>query len=316
MSKGYNLGRAFEYACLKAIEEFVRSNFDNCNVQVSGNAYYLTVQSSYEKLSESEKIKLRKGAEAYLPTLEDLEPMLVYEKGVLLLSLQTDNQGKKGDVRDLIISRDENKWAIGLSLKHNHTAVKHSRLAQNLDFSESWFGYPCTDQYWEDIEPIFSYLQTLKGTKWSDLTDKVDSVYVPLMDAFTREFLRQYEVHNELPKLIVDYLVGKYDFYKVISSDNARVTYVEPFNVNGTLNKRSPVKSPTFPVDKISLPTRIVALIPKANSKTTVELYMDNGWQFSFRIHSASTLVEPSLKLDIQLVGRPARLVILECPWR
>ena len=42
---------------------------------------------------------------------------------------------------------------------------------------------------------------------------------------------------------------------------------------------------------------------------------MDNGWQISFRIHSASSKVEPSLKFDIQLVGQPIVLFIIDMPW-
>ena len=43
----------------------------------------------------------------------------------------------------------------------------------------------------------------------------------------------------------------------------------------------------------------------------------DNGWQFSFRIHNASTFVEPSLKFDIQLIGIPIEVdVKFNCKWR
>ncbi len=31
----------------------------------------------------------------------------------------------------------------------------------------------------------------------------------------------------------------------------------------------------------------------------------DQGWQLSFRIHNASTMVEPSLKFDINIIGLP-----------
>ncbi len=34
-------------------------------------------------------------------------------------------------------------------------------------------------------------------------------------------------------------------------------------------------------------------------------MVLDEGWQISFRIHNASTLIEPSLKFDIQLIGNP-----------
>jgi hypothetical protein len=37
-------------------------------------------------------------------------------------------------------------------------------------------------------------------------------------------------------------------------------------------------------------------------------MYFDKGWQISFRIHNASTMVEPSLKFDINIVGLPSNL--------
>ena len=42
---------------------------------------------------------------------------------------------------------------------------------------------------------------------------------------------------------------------------------------------------------------------------------MDGGWQFSFRIHNASTIVEPSLKFDIQFVGEPTSVSVIRCKW-
>ncbi len=37
--------------------------------------------------------------------------------------------------------------------------------------------------------------------------------------------------------------------------------------------------------------------------KTTLLVTMNEGWQISFRIHSASSRIEPSLKFDINLVS-------------
>lgn len=53
----------------------------------------------------------------------------------------------------------------------------------------------------------------------------------------------------------------------------------------------------------------------KPNSTNTVELYMDGGWQFNFRIHNASTKVETSLKFDVQIVGIPATIISINCSW-
>lgn len=54
----------------------------------------------------------------------------------------------------------------------------------------------------------------------------------------------------------------------------------------------------------------------KQGSKTTVQIYMDNDWAFSFRIHSASTRVQPSLKFDIQFISIPASVLNVECNWK
>ncbi|MCH5146504.1 MAG: HaeIII family restriction endonuclease [Clostridiales bacterium] len=57
------------------------------------------------------------------------------------------------------------------------------------------------------------------------------------------------------------------------------------------------------------LPIRIVSLNFKSNSTNTVEVYMDGGLQFSFRIHNAFTKVETRLKFDIQIVCIPTSFI-------
>lgn len=60
----------------------------------------------------------------------------------------------------------------------------------------------------------------------------------------------------------------------------------------------------------------LVALEFKPGSTNTVEMFLDNGWQLSFRIHSASTKVEPSLKFDVQFIGMPTSVLNIECKWK
>ena len=78
------------------------------------------------------------GAKAALKIIEWLEPKMSDYTGDLLISLQTDSKGQEGDVSDVLITID--KWEIGLSCKHNHEAVKHSRLSDTIDFGKEWFG--------------------------------------------------------------------------------------------------------------------------------------------------------------------------------
>ena len=72
---------------------------------------------------------------------------------------------------------------------------------------------------------------------------------------------------------------------------------------------------PSIEVPLVSLPTRIVKLDFVPGSTNKVELYMDEGWQFTFRIHNAATKVEPSLKFDIQIVGMPTSIICIDCAW-
>ena len=46
-----------------------------------------------------------------------------------------------------------------------------------------------------------------------------------------------------------------------------------------------------------------------------MNIYLDEGWQFSFRIHNASTYVENSLKFDIQIVWMPTSIISIESKW-
>ncbi len=66
---------------------------------------------------------------AGVSTILDLEPLILDDgEDDLELKIQSDDKGKEGDVRDILIIRRGIEWEIGLSVKHNHFAVKHSRL--------------------------------------------------------------------------------------------------------------------------------------------------------------------------------------------
>ena len=130
-------------------------------------------------------------------------------------------------------------WEIGLSLKHNHFAVKHSRLSKKLDFGEIWYDIPCSEEYWKKVKPIFDFLEREKEKKtlWKEIVNKNEDVYFPLLEAFKIEILDQNRKNIKLLENMLKYLLGKFDFYKVISIDNKKVTRVQSYNLYGTLNQ-------------------------------------------------------------------------------
>ncbi len=313
--KSNNQGRAFEYICLISLEREIKKYR---NVEIVLNSSFDAALTAWKSIDKALQTNLITSAESIVKTIFELEPMIVEkDDDKVELLIQPDVMGEVGDVRDIVAIRKERKWEIGFSVKHNHFAVKHSRLAKTLDFGERWYDKKCSEQYWNDVKPIFDYLskEKDKGTTWRDLPDKDIDVYVPLLNAFVEEIKRTYKEYPELPKRMVEYLLGAFDFYKIISIDSDKLTQIQTFNMRGTLNKNSKKEEAKVKIPVVNLPTRLVDIQLKPGSTNKVELYLDNGWQFSFRIHNASTIVEPSLKFDIQIEGMPTSIIAINCYW-
>lgn len=309
-------GRAYEYIFINTLSSEINKIRP---AEVVHNSSYQAALRSWEHMTEGFQNLLMKSAMAAVGTIFDLEPMILeMSPDILKLSIQADSRGREGDVRDIVISRSDVQWEIGLSLKHNHFAVKHSRLAKSLDFGAKWFGIPCSEQYWHEVKPIFDYLREQKAEhkKWAELPSKEQTVYVPLLRAFINEVLRSNAKDPSVPQKMVEYLLGEFDFYKVISIDRKQITQIQSFNLHGTLNQPSENGFPKSTMERTLLPTKIVSFDFKTDSTTTVELYLDGGWQFSFRIHNASTKVETSLKFDIEIMKDPTTIAYIDCPWR
>ena len=169
-----------------------------------------------------------------------------------------------------------------------------------------------SEQYFNAIEPIFQNLNQLrlnsnKKKKWSELGDYHSSIYVPILNAFIEELIN---LHEKKPKKVAQslimYLIGNKDFYKVIKSKKS--IEIQAYNLHGTLNLPFKNIEAKYKTEKLTLPTKILDIDFKKNSKTTVIITFDNDWALSFRIHNASSRIEPSLKFDINLINSPKNL--------
>lgn len=314
-TKSNDQGRAYEYVWINTLYKYLNQVR---KTRIVNNSSLIANEKAWSVMDDDVKETFITSAEAAVHVLMELEPKLVEEDDdELTLELQKDGQGIKGDVRDIVIKRDKVKWEIGLSIKHNHDAVKHSRLSYKLDFGKEWFEMPCSDAYWTTVKPIFDMLkeEKEKGTRWSGIEDKEHRVYIPLLQAFINEVKRAYEKDKDIPRKMVEYLIGVEDYYKIVSKDNKKHTLIHTFNTHNTLNKPAKNKSSTITVPMVELPTRLVSLEFKSGSKNTVEMYLDHDWQLSFRIHNASSKVEPSLKFDVQFIRMPISVLNTECKW-
>lgn len=285
-----------------------------------------TAQNLYENVSDDMKDALDDAARAAVRVVKRLEPQLCVSDGnePLMLALKTDAAGIKGDVRDVVCLRKQNGWEIGLSCKHNHHAVKHSRLSETIDFGAEWLGIPCSKDYFDKVVPLFSELRIIRdeskknGTPalWADVEDKAQKYYVPVLEAFMEELQRIFAASQEnIPEKLVRYLLGRYDFYKVITDDKNRTTRVEAINIAGTLNRESGHLKSIVKIPTLKMPSQFYHIGFKPGSDNTIEVVCDEGWQISMRIHSASSRVEPSLKFDVNLISLPSSVHTQMEPW-
>ena len=312
MQISYNtIGRAYEYAWLEVLDKELSALR---KTRIVSNSSLRDNRRAWDNLEEMRKNKFIASAQAAVETILRLEPLMsVKGDDELLLEFQSDDLGVLGDVRDIVIKRPSLGWEVGLSIKHNHEAIKHSRLSYGLDFAKEWFGNPCSREYWQEVKPLFDRLKDEKsrGSKWSELPDKESGVYIPLLKAFMAEIKRAAQADATMPQKMVEYLIGTKDYYKIISYDKNQTTVIRTFNIHNTLAAQACEAVPT-----VQLPTEIVDLKFRSWGNNTVEMHLNNGWSLSFRIHNASAKVEPSLKFDIQFLKMPASILSFTHRWK
>ena len=281
-------GKAWEYGLARQCADVL-----NRKANLVVNSSLRKSQESYDLQSNTERGRIDKAANEVVVFLRAHDPRLVDTERVVM---QSDMMGAQGDVRDLLIETPN--AVIGISAKHRHTALKHSRLSDTNDFGKKWYDNPCSQRYWDAVAPVFAELRKRTGELWRELPNKHTDVYLPILDAFIQE-----AVDNANPERIMRYLLGRHDFYKVIK-ENGNVS-LQSFNMSGMLRWGS----------RIPLPEQIIQLSMKPRSKTTAIMIMNRGWQVSFRIHNAESQIIPSLKFDVQLLGCPPALSRHQIPY-
>ena len=316
-------GKAFEYACVISLYDDLSHKQE---VTIEESPQLLSAKKDFQSVEEDMKESLLKAADAACRVIKRLEPQLWSPNGnePLYLSIQPDSAGIKGDVRDVLCIRNQNGWEIGLSCKHNHHAVKHSRLSATIDFGKEWLNVPCSDEYFSKVVPLFDELKKYRDDSkangkpmlWEEVGDKAERYYIPILQAFMEELKRiDADSSDNIPEALIRYLLGRYDFYKVITDDKNRTTRVEAINLSGTLNLNSGTDKSITKVPLLKMPSKFYHIDFKKDSNNTIEVVCDEGWQISMRIHSASSKVEPSLKFDVQLVSFPSSVYTQTEPW-
>lgn len=295
MSKQANNGKAFEWVVGKEFE-------NQTTFVMHASEYANQALTAFEALSEKKKQQLKNSAHIVVKHIVAKEHVFFNSVQDGRISFNSDIAGQKGDVRDVVLTAGNR--SLGVSCKHNHEALKHSRLSATIDFIKKWGidAQGCSAHYWQIVCPLFDELKQIQDSSgrkklWNELENKAERFYWPLLDAWADEIKRLSDVSPqkevESCRAIISYLIGKQDFYKVIC-EGAKLIHIQAYNFHGTLATK-----------RTKYPDSILAINNKNGGQYSKTLTFNHGYSLNFRIHSASSRVEPSLKFDINAIGLP-----------
>ncbi len=292
-------GKAFEWAVGLSLTQRI-------GAVVVMDAQAQNVQTHYERMTPQKQAELLNAANVAMESILRKESTFVQRANAAnpaTIFFNTDAAGQQGDVRDVILQIGNR--SLGISCKYNHKALKHSRLSGVNDFINVW-GLDvggCSQEYWDRVIPLFDELQTIKDNSngadlWRDMEDKDTRYYWPILDAWAEEVNRvcgQDDQNSaEACRAMIAYLVGVHDFYKVMYESRKGNVHIHGFNFNNTLDG-----------SRTQYPNYINSINNRNGGQYSKTITFNRGYSINFRIHSASTSVEPSLKFDINAIGLP-----------
>lgn len=271
------------------------------DIAVIESPEYQNTKSSYEKVIPKLQERFPIAASLAVHHIIEKEYKNLESNKPTGIWVASDSRGQKGDVRDVVIKCKDSE--IGISCKTNHDDFKHSRLSSTSNFVRKW-GLDqegCSQEYWDAVKPVFAELRSIRESSnatalWSDQKDVPNRFYWKVLDAFEAEILRLTASSepnaSQVTKNLISYIVGSHDFYKVIS--RSEQVEIQGFNLNGSLA-----------VSKTRYPDHVIGIDRLNGGRYSKTVRFNRGFTFNFRIHSASSRVEPSLKFAVSAISLP-----------
>ena len=297
-------GKAYEHAVASVFSDRLRG-------QIDPSPAATTARNCFDGLVPATALKFKRTAKVACDVILEQETWLSGVNTPVKVILQTDAAGIRGDVRDIVLSAAGR--SIGISCKSNHEALKHSRLSSTIDFVRDWGIHPdgCSDEYWSAVRPLFDELRQIKEksdgkAKWVDEPEVPERFYWPLLHAWDAELRRSINDSADPQKAcagLIRYLFGAHDFYKVIGR-HGKSPQSEVLGVNFQR---------TLSTKHTGIPKKLLRIDDLNGGQYSKTVRFDRGFSINFRIHSASSRVEPSLKFDVKALALPPALFFQTC---
>lgn len=281
-------GRALEYYIVASICKSYKVKLSDAAIRDQERD-----KVKFDDLEDHLRIRFGKAAISILVWLED-KFHLKNSKEILLDRL-ADGASVEGDVTDIRIIADGSN--INLSIKHNHSAIKHQRpgsLPQQMGLLKT---DPLSIRYRKEYNaltskfidkalidyPDYTLFNEIKADDGEYINEKLYNPVCTLVANFL-EFLKSKCASN-----FFTFLVGNLSFYKII-------VYTDTIKI---LEFREIEKPNTFTAEVVG--------------DSYVHLEFSNGWILTMRLHTASSRFDSgSLKFDTQPFKIDVPTVIIE----
>lgn len=275
-------GRALEYKIIEALSA-KQASFDVVLTERARRDQGRDVQK-FETLSAEMKSDYEKCSKI----IHDWLWGMLKKKDILIDRL-TDDDAKRGDVTDIRIKAGPR--TVNLSVKHNHSALKHQRPPTTVNHC----GYPKGSsedvEFRANLDKVISDFQDKAKTLIPDVKlfnelDKKEAKFIDnnlykpvclLVTSAINELCRDVQHSQHL----FEFLVGNCSYYKIID-------YADCVNI--------------LDFCRVGLPNSVTATMI---DNSHVLLVFDTSWEINMRLHTASSKFGKSLKFDSQPVKIP-----------
>lgn len=270
-------GRALEYKII----EYLNSSASQFSVALTNHAIQDQKRDelNFEALTQDLKISYQKCSVIVHDWLVEQ-----LDSTTITIDRLPDSAAKEGDITDIRVQSGSN--VFNLSIKHNHSALKHQRpptTAERCGYSKgSMKDLLFRGKYEIILEEFLKKAKKLNpnAQNFRDLVDVEkdfinDNLYLPVCELVTSTINNLCD-DEEKAQLLFSFLVGNTDFYKIIDYNDEVI--ILDFTA----------------IDKVS------SVKAKLRAKSYVDLKFSNGWIVGMRLHTAVSALGKSLKFDTQ----------------
>lgn len=275
-------GRALEFK----IVDFLLQKLPH--LTMLGNTY-IDQQRDSSKFSDLPHIQQShfiKSAEKIFLWLEKLtENTITYSPSSI--ERLTDDAAKKGDVTDIRLIVDGK--VINLSIKHNHTALKHQRpgatpqqcgypkkAPEDVSYREAYKKVTdCFLQNANNLKPNAQNFNELDAAQYKFIENNLYAPMCKLVCDFLNEYVAKKPYHAQH---FFSFIVGMTDYHKIV------------------------VYHDKIEISEFAFMPPVNSLLAVQSSASYIDVSFSNDWKISMRLHTASSRIEGvSIKFDTQL---------------